>query len=72
MEWSTMVPLYKNKGDIRDQNNSCGYQTTKPYYEDLGKSGGDEGEKRGIHFENPFGFTPICRLTKPFILSRDR
>ncbi|KAG5596111.1 hypothetical protein H5410_037343 [Solanum commersonii] len=42
--WSTMVPLYKNKGDIRNQ--LLGYQIAKPYYEDLGESGGDEGEKR--------------------------
>ncbi|KAG5620908.1 hypothetical protein H5410_006126 [Solanum commersonii] len=35
---------------ISEDQNNCGYQTTKPYYEDLGKSGGDEGEKRGIHF----------------------
>ncbi|KAG5586099.1 hypothetical protein H5410_046533 [Solanum commersonii] len=26
-----------------------GYQIAKPYYEDPGESGGDEGEKRGVH-----------------------
>ncbi|KAG5596495.1 hypothetical protein H5410_037727 [Solanum commersonii] len=46
--WSTMVPLYKNKGDI-ERNNYRGYQIAKPYYEDPGESGRDEGEKRGVH-----------------------
>ncbi|KAG5618327.1 hypothetical protein H5410_018151 [Solanum commersonii] len=43
--WSTMVPLYKTRV-ISGIRITTGYQTTKPYYEDLGKSGGDEGEKR--------------------------
>ncbi|KAG5614987.1 hypothetical protein H5410_014811 [Solanum commersonii] len=41
--WSTMVPLYKNKGDIRAVTTTEGYQIAKPYYEDPGESGRDEG-----------------------------
>ncbi|KAG5588086.1 hypothetical protein H5410_048520 [Solanum commersonii] len=53
--WSIMVPLYKNKGDIRESEQLQGYQIAKPYYEDPGESGGDEGnvlrrclEARGV------------------------
>ncbi|KAG5589623.1 hypothetical protein H5410_040137 [Solanum commersonii] len=43
--WSTMVPLYKNKGDIQNYNS---YRVSKPHYECLGVSGGDEESIR-IH-----------------------
>nr|XP_009799838.1 PREDICTED: uncharacterized protein LOC104245841 [Nicotiana sylvestris] len=40
-EWirSTMVPLYKNKGDIQSCNNYQGIKVTKSHYESLGESG---------------------------------
>ncbi|KAG5584098.1 hypothetical protein H5410_044532 [Solanum commersonii] len=66
--WSTMVPLYKTRRYL-EAVTTTGYQIAKPYYEDPGESGGDEGEKRGVHLENRFGFMRDDRLPKPFILS---
>jgi len=49
-EWrlSTMVQLYKNKGDIQNCNNYIGI--TKSHYENLGEGDEDEGEERCVHF----------------------
>ncbi|KAG5616434.1 hypothetical protein H5410_016258 [Solanum commersonii] len=59
--WSTMVPLYKTKA-ISESVTTTGYQIAKPYYEDPGESGRDEGEKRVSISENRFGFMPDDRL----------
>ncbi|KAG5592914.1 hypothetical protein H5410_043428 [Solanum commersonii] len=61
--------LYKNKGDIQKRNNYEGYQIVEPYYEDLGESGGDESEKRGVHLRKWVWIKCGAFDYRPFILS---
>ncbi|KAG5629008.1 hypothetical protein H5410_000725 [Solanum commersonii] len=56
--WSTMVRCIKTRV-ISKAVTTTGVSIVEPYYEDLGESGGDESEKRGVRLTKiEFGFMP--------------
>ncbi|KAG5576666.1 hypothetical protein H5410_056800, partial [Solanum commersonii] len=59
---------------IKDEEGK-GFQIAKPYYEDQGESGGDEGEKRGVHLREVNARLEVWRQaleSKGFRLSRTK
>ncbi|XP_070012881.1 uncharacterized protein [Nicotiana sylvestris] len=51
--WSTMVPLYKNKGDIRSCNNYRGIKLLSHTMKVLGECGRNDSVKDGVYFRQP-------------------